>query len=239
MERKSFFKKFRESFKRENLRNDLLAGLIVLGPVVLTLYILSLIVSVFGNFFAKILSLLPFIAGIPPFLKTLIGLVIGIFLIYITGLSVRLFFGIELEKFFDRSMSRIPIVKTIYNAARELVKFVGTSQEKKLTAGRVAIFTLSDDGPYLMGFVTRDNPLEYGSKRFYTVFMPTTPNPTTGFYLMVEEDRLSFVDIDFNEAFKIIMTAGISISIKGGENIKNGLAQILEKVGRKDSKQGS
>ncbi|MDI6850945.1 MAG: DUF502 domain-containing protein [bacterium] len=231
-----FLERVKDSFKikKENIRSDFIAGLIVLGPLVLTLYILALLISIFGNFFANLILLLPFIREIPTFFRTLIGLIMGLVLIYLTGLSVRLFFGFELEYFINRVMSKIPVVNTIYNAARELVKFISSSQERKITAGKVVVFAISDNGPFLMGFVTRDEPLEKDDKKFYTVFYPTTPNPTTGFYLLVEENRLCFLDMDFNEAFKIIMTSGIGLNREGGEKLKNGLAILFEKINKKN-----
>uniref|UniRef100_A0A7V3ZY01 DUF502 domain-containing protein n=1 Tax=candidate division WOR-3 bacterium TaxID=2052148 RepID=A0A7V3ZY01_UNCW3 len=229
-----FLGRIKDSFKKENIRGDFIAGLIVLGPLVLTLYILSLLISVFGNFFANLILLLPFIQEIPAFLRTLIGLIIGMVLIYLTGLSVRLFFGFELEYFINSVMSKIPVVNTIYNATRELVKFISSSQERKIAAGKVVLFAISDNGPFLMGFVTREEPLEKEGKKFYTVFSPTTPNPTTGFYLLVEEEKICFLDMDFNDAFKIIMTSGIGLDKEGGEKLKNGLALLSKKINKKD-----
>ena len=231
---KKFLQKLKDSFRKENLREDFIAGLVVLGPLVLTLYILWVVISLFGNFFAQLVLLLPFVREIPPFLKTLIGLFIGLVLLYLAGLSVRLFFGFELENYIHRLMSRIPLVRTIYNASRELMKFIGGSQERKVTSGKVVLFTIGDEGPFLMGFLTKEEPFEKDGKRYYMVFSPTVPNPTTGFYLIVEEKRLAFLDMDFNEAFKVIMTAGIGLDREGGEKLKNGLASLFEKINKKN-----
>ncbi|MGB9824596.1 MAG: DUF502 domain-containing protein [Candidatus Hydrothermia bacterium] len=230
----SFGERLKSSLKKEYIREDLLAGLLVLGPVVLTLYIVFTIISFFGNFFAKLLILLPFISHIPPILKTLIGVIVGVILIYVTGLSVRLFFGFELQRFLDRIMSKIPVVRSIYNAIRDLFQFLHPSQDLKQGAGRFVVFKISEDGPYLAGFVTSPKPLENNGKRYYTIFMPTTPNPTTGFFFMVEEKNLSFVDLDYEDALKFVITAGIFMP-EGGENIKNGLAKLYKKVSKEST----
>ncbi|MDD5572213.1 MAG: DUF502 domain-containing protein, partial [Candidatus Hydrothermia bacterium] len=223
------FRKLKGSFKKETVREDFITGLLVLGPLLVTIYLVVFLVSVIGNFFARIVAPVPFVGSVPPFLKTIFGLVIGILLIYIAGLLVRLVFGLELESFVNRTVNRIPVVKTIYSAVREFLKYITNPRSIKISSGRVVLFTISDGGPFLMGFLTRDEPLEVEGKRFYMVFMPTTPNPTTGFYFVVEESRLSFVDMSFEEGTKIAMTAGISMNTQGGEIIQNGIAEVLKR----------
>jgi len=234
MENQSFWQKFKSSFKKQYLREDFATGLIVLGPIVLTIYIVLTVISIFGNIFAKVLVLLPFVSHIPPILKTLLGVVFGLLLIYLAGISVRLFFGFELEIFLKNLVSRIPLVNSIYNAIRELLLFITRSSEKKV-GGKVALFRLTDDGPSMIGFVTQEKPLVVDGKGFYSVFMPTTPNPTTGFYFLVNEKDIQFLDMDFEEAFKIIMTAGIASSEEGGEILKHGLARLFKELNEKAS----
>ncbi|MEO0272386.1 MAG: DUF502 domain-containing protein [candidate division WOR-3 bacterium] len=231
-----FWQKVRSSLKKEYVKQDLITGLIVLGPVVLTLYIVFTVISIFGNFFAQLLILLPFITQIPSIVKTLIGATVGFVVVYLTGLSVRLFFGLELENFFTKMMNRIPVVKTIYNAIRDLVRFISPTSEKKFSSSKIVVFRIGKSGTYLLGFVTSDKPIESNGKKFYTIFMPTTPNPTTGFFFLVEEEDLSFVDIDYEDAIKLIMTAGI-IMPEGGESLRDGLARLLKKVNEESSGQ--
>lgn len=234
MASQSFWQRVKSSFKKEYLREDVIAGLIVLGPVVVTLYIVFTVISIFGNFFAQLLILLPFITQIPSYVKTLIGALVGLIVVYLTGLSVRLFFGLELEKFLNKVMNRIPVVKTIYNAIRDLIKFISPTSEKKFSSSKVVVFRIGKSGTYLLGFVTSDKPIENNGKRFYTIFMPTTPNPTTGFFFIVEEEDLSFLDLDYEDAIKLIMTAGI-IMPEGGESLKDGLTELLKKTNEKSS----
>lgn len=223
-------KKLKELFNSDNLKRDFLTGLIALGPLILTLYILFTFISLFGNFFANLLLLIPGVESIPPIVKTIIGFLIGLILVFLAGLSARIFIEFQLESFINNLVSKIPLVNTIYNAVRDLLGFFSMSKEKNLQQSRTALFKLNDGGPYFLGFVTREAPLEVDGKKIYTVFMPTTPNPTTGFYFLVEESRLVFVDLDLTDAFKIIMTAGLSLDIKGGESLYNGFAELLKKT---------
>jgi len=140
------------------------------------------------------------------------GLEIFISIILITligGLSLS-FIGKKMLDLFNNVLKRIPILRTIYSALGQMTEtFTKSDKGKK----NVVLLEYPRKGAWAVGFATKDNRGEINNKTKKTlvnVFVPTTPNPTSGFLLMIPKDELIYLDMSFEEASKFIVSAGTS-----------------------------
>jgi len=197
-------------FKRKSvsivakLRNYFITGIVVLVPIGITLYL--------TKFFIKISSkLIP--AEINPnnYLPILIpGLEIILAIIFITliGYLSLSFIGKKILQLFNDLLKRIPILRTIYSAIGQMAE---TLAPKRKSRKSVVLVEYPRKGSWAVGFATKDNKGEISKKtnqKLVNVFIPTTPNPTSGFLLMFPKEDLIYLDMNFEEASKFIVSAG-------------------------------
>ena len=189
------------------LRNYFITGAIVLIPIGFTIYLTLFVVKVSSGLLPKTINpnnYLPF--SIPG-----IEIIITIILItFIGGLSLS-FLGKKFLELFNNTLKRIPILRTIYSAVGQLTKsFTQTNNSEK----SVVVLEYPRKGIWVVGFATKDNTGEISDKikdKLVNVFVPTTPNPTSGFLLMVPKKDLIYLDMNFEEASRFIVSAGTSI----------------------------
>jgi|TARA_B110000971_G_scaffold131148_1_gene134209 uncharacterized membrane protein len=189
------------------LRNYFITGAIVLIPIGFTIYLTLFVVKVSSGLLPKTINpnnYLPF--SIPG-----IEIIITIILItFIGGLSLS-FLGKKFLELFNNTLKRIPILRTIYSAVGQLTEsFTQTNNLEK----SVVVLEYPRKGIWVVGFATKDNTGEISDKikdKLVNVFVPTTPNPTSGFLLMVPKKDLIYLDMNFEEASRFIVSAGTSI----------------------------
>tara|TARA_B100001250_G_scaffold367723_1_gene349953 strand:+ start:369 stop:998 length:630 start_codon:yes stop_codon:yes gene_type:complete len=202
----STFKKKRISLFAK-LRNYFITGIVVLIPIGLTLYLTKFIIEVSSNLLPKEINpnnYLPF--NIP-------GLEIIVTIIFITiigSLSLS-FIGKKILQLFNDLLKRIPILRTIYSAIGQLTETFApqNSSQKK----SVVLVEYPRKGSWAVGFATKDNEGEISKKtntELVNVFVPTTPNPTSGFLLMFPKNEIKYLDMTFEEASRFIVSAGTS-----------------------------
>ena len=188
------------------LRNYFITGIVVLVPIGVTLYL--------TRFFIRVSSkLIP--AEINPnnYLPVLIpGLEIVLAIIFITliGYLSLSFIGKKILQLFNDLLKRIPILRTIYSAIGQMAE---TLAPKKNSKKSVVLFEYPKKGSWAVGFATKDNKGEISKKtnqKLVNVFIPTTPNPTSGFLLMFPKKEIIYLDMNFEEASKFIVSAGTS-----------------------------
>ena len=199
-------------FKRKSvsivakLRNYFITGIVVLVPIGITLYL--------TKFFIRISSkLIP--AEINPnnYLPILIpGLEIVLAIIFITliGYLSLSFIGKKILQLFNDLLKKIPILRTIYSAIGQMAE---TLAPKTTSRKSVVLIEYPRKGSWAVGFATKDNKGEISKKtnqNLVNVFVPTTPNPTSGFLLMFPKDEVIYLDMTFEEASKFIVSAGTS-----------------------------
>ena len=188
------------------LRNYFITGAIVLIPIGITIYLTLLIIRISSNFLPRKInpnSYLPFdVPGIEILITIILITLIG-------GLSLS-FLGKKFLEIFNNILKRIPILRTIYSAVGQLTEsFTQSSDSKK----SVVILEYPRKGIWVVGFSTKDNKGEIAEKtkeELVNVFVPTTPNPTSGFLLMVPKEDLIYLDMSFEEASRFIVSAGTS-----------------------------
>ena len=188
------------------LRNNFIAGIVALIPIGITLYLTLFIIKLSTNLVPKEInpnSYLPF--DIP-------GLEIFIALILITfvGWISLSFLGKKFFELFNNILKKIPILRTIYSAIGQMTESF-TKEDKNQSS--VVLLEYPRKGIWVVGFATKENQGVIEDKvkeELINVFVPTTPNPTSGFLLMVPKKELIYLDVTFEQASKFIVSAGTS-----------------------------
>ena len=200
----SIKEKKRSIFAR--IRNNFIAGVVVLIPIGITVYLTFFIVSISSKILPKEINpnhYLPY--SIPG-----VEIIISIFLITFVGWLSLSFLGKRLLNLFNNILKRIPILRTIYSAIGQMTEtFTKTDKNKK----NVVLVEYPRKGSWAVGFATKENSGDITRKTkrdLVNVFIPTTPNPTSGFLLMFPKEEVIYLDLTFEEASKFIVSAGTS-----------------------------
>ena len=198
-----FIKKSKKSlFAR--IRNNFIAGIVVLIPIGITLYLTLAIVKVSSKILPKEINpnnYLPY--DIPG-----IEIIIALLLITFIGWLSLSFIGKKLLNIFDNILNKIPILRTIYSAFTQMLE---TFTKSEVNKKNVVLVEYPRKGTWAVGFATNKNTGEIKNKigqEVVNVFVPTTPNPTSGFLLMFPKEDVIYLDITFEQASKFIVSAG-------------------------------
>ena len=186
------------------IRNNFIAGIVVLIPIGITLYLTLFIIRVSGNIIPKEINPNNYLPFDIPGLEILTALL----LITIIGWVSLSFIGKKFFEFFNNVLKKIPILRTIYSAIGQMTEsFTKTDNKQK----SVVLLEYPRKGVWAVGFATKKNEgviKEKIKENLVNVFVPTTPNPTSGFLLMVPEKDLIYLDVSFEQASKFIVSAG-------------------------------
>ncbi len=188
------------------LRNNFIAGVVVLIPIGITVYLTLFITKISSKILPKELNpnhYLPY--DIPG-----VEIIISIILITFIGWLSLSFIGKKLLEIFNNILKRIPILRTIYSAFVQMLDIFNKSDENKKN---VVLVEYPRKGSWAVGFATRENKGEISKKskqNLVNVFVPTTPNPTSGFLLMFPKEEVIYLDMSFEEASRFIVSAGSS-----------------------------
>ena len=199
MEKKSIKKSL---FAR--LRNNFIAGIVVLIPIGITLYLTIFFIRVSGNIIPKEINPNNYLPFNIPGVEILVAL---IFITLIGWLSLS-FLGKKFFELFNNLLKKIPILRTIYSAIGQMTESLTKSDNKQKS---VVLLEYPRKGIWAVGFATKENKgiiRDKINEDLINVFVPTTPNPTSGFLLMVPKKDLIFLDISFEQASKFIVSAG-------------------------------
>ncbi len=188
------------------IRNYFIAGMVVLIPIGITVYLTMFMISISSKILPKEINpnhYLPY--DIPG-----VEILISVFLITLIGWLSLSFLGKKLLNLFDNILKKIPILRTIYSAIVQMTETFTKSEKGKKN---VVLVEYPRKGSWAVGFATKKNSGEISektNKKLINVFVPTTPNPTSGFLLMFPEDEVIYLDLTFEEASKFIVSAGTS-----------------------------
>jgi uncharacterized membrane protein len=192
-------------------RTNLLIGLFLLAPLVGTLLIVKFVIDFISSYIVPE-RLLDSNFGI---LYRIAAFLVVLAVIYFVGLLTRNFFGRKIYHLVDGVLTHIPIINSVYTSIRQISESIVNTQST-LFKDVVAV-QFPREGLYSMGFVTSPVPefiakkIKGDGKNFICVFVPTTPNPTTGFFLMVARSELVFLNISVASAMKMVITAGAAL----------------------------
>ena len=188
------------------IRNYFITGVVVLIPIGFTLYLTKILIGISSNLIPKNLNpnhYLPFdIPGVEILISILLITLVG-------GLSLS-FFGKRILKLIDDLFQRIPFLRTVYSA---IVQMTETFSKKNDDTKSVVLVEYPRKGVWAIGFATKENTGEMAdktNKKLINVFVPTTPNPTSGFLLMFPIEDVIYLNMSFEEASKFIVSAGTS-----------------------------
>lgn len=199
-------------------RQNILAGILVTVPFAITLYILytvgrwivGLISTAPSKLLSTVLHSLPTFSQLLNFTAALLAILI---IVLIIGAVARNIVGRKLLAFSEYLINKIPLARTIYIATKQIIEtLMGRGGMKNLK--RVAMFEYPRKGIYSIGFIT--STIEDGQhhnlsgRRLVSIFVPTTPNPTSGYYIMLPEEDIKELPISVEDAFRIIMSAGLA-----------------------------
>ncbi|MDC3127733.1 DUF502 domain-containing protein [Candidatus Pelagibacter bacterium] len=195
--KKSFFSR---------IRNYFIAGIVALIPIGITLYLTLFIIKLSTNLIPKEINPNNYLPFDIPGLEILIALI----LITLVGWLSLSFLGKKFFELFNSVLRKIPILRTIYSAIGQMTESFTKNDKDKSS---VVLLEYPRKGVWAVGFATQENKGIISKKvdqNLVNVFLPTTPNPTSGFLLMVPKSDLIYLDVSFEQASKFIVSAGTS-----------------------------
>ena len=199
------FKKKKSSILAK-LRNYFFTGILVLVPLGFTLYLTIFLISISSKLVPDDINPNNYLPFSIPGLEIIVSI---LFITLIGGLSLS-FLGKKVLSFINDLLKKIPILRTIYSAIGQMTE---TFTDRKKSKKSVVLVEYPRKGSWAVGFATKDNKGEITNKtnkKLVNVFVPTTPNPTSGFLLMFPKDEIIYLDMSFEEASKFIVSAGTS-----------------------------
>ena len=186
------------------LRNYFITGVVVLIPIGFTLYLSKILIGLSSKILPENINPNSYLPYAIPGIEIIISV---LFITFVGGLSLS-FFGKKILKLIDDLFKRIPLLRTIYSAISQMTE---TFSKKDNDKKSVVLVEYPRKGVWAVGFATRGNTTEMATKtnkKLVNVFVPTTPNPTSGFLLMFPKDEIIYLDMTFEEASKFIVSAG-------------------------------
>ena len=191
------------------LRKYIITGLLIWVPLGITIFVIKLLVGLMD----QTLVLLPpawrpeavFGFNIPG-----LGIVISAMIVFITGFILTNLAGKQLINLWENFLDRIPLVRSIYSAVKQVMQTILSSDNN--TFNEVLLIEYPRKGVWTIGFKTSDSPESFDAvtnQDLITVFVPTTPNPTSGFILFVPKPDVIKMDIDVEDALKMVMSLGV------------------------------
>ena len=189
------------------LRNYFITGVVVLIPIGFTLYLSKVLISISSNIIPENINPNNYLPFAIPGIEIIISLVL---ITIVGGLSLS-FLGKRILKFIDDLFKRIPVLRTIYSAIVQMTETFSNKDDSDKKS--VVLVEYPRKGVWAVGFATKENKGEMAQKtnqKLINVFVPTTPNPTSGFLLMFPIDDVIYLNMTFEEASKFIVSAGTS-----------------------------
>jgi len=194
----------------QKIKSNLLAGIATIVPLALTVYVLQVTIELtiwIGGTVAEPLERFVNVT-FPGFglLTSLVGLLIVFLALFIFGGLARNVFGKRVVKWVENIFKKIPLVDSIYGTTKQLIETISGSNNNSFK--KVVYIEYPRKGMWTLGFVTSESTNQT-NEEFYHLFVPTTPNPTSGFFLIIAKEDTTPADIDVEEAFRMIVSSGI------------------------------
>ena len=191
------------------LRNYFLTGLLVIVPISVTGYVIWVLIKAMDS----ILRFVPAKYLPETYLRVPIpglGLTLVVIIVLAVGILTRNFLGSKLIQLGEKIVDRIPLARILYISVKQLMEALILQKSKAFQ--KAALIEYPRQGVYVIAFITGESRGEIQrvtQKKMMNVFVPTTPNPTSGFYILVPEDEIILLEMSVEDAFKLIMSGGI------------------------------
>jgi uncharacterized membrane protein len=191
------------------IRKYLIAGLLIWIPLLVTIFVINFIVSLLD----KSLALLP--KSLQP-INILgwhipgLGVVLSLVILFFTGMFMTNFLGKKLFSIWNRFINRIPVIRSIYMGVKQIMETIFSPSGKAFK--NVLLVQYPRKGMWSIAFQTGDTSKEvtkYVNQDMITIFIPTTPNPTSGFLMMVPHEEVTFLDMSVDQALKMVISLGV------------------------------
>ncbi|MFP8874529.1 MAG: DUF502 domain-containing protein [Myxococcota bacterium] len=196
------------------IRRYFLAGLLAFAPIGITVWAIAWIIGRLDNLLLpRLLELLFPGVEAAPSIPPLVGALFTFLVILLAGVIARHLFGGELIRIWERLLSRVPVARSIYGGIKQLFEAILGSSSTSERFQRVVLVEYPRKHLYALAFATGETQAALQRvlphERLVNCFIPTTPNPTSGFYLIIPEEEIYDVDLSVEQAFKMIMSAGL------------------------------
>ncbi len=189
-----------------HVKARMISGLLVLLPLVITLFVLKWGFAALTAFVLPVLKELPVLKDLPGGVLVFISTILALLMIYLVGMFTTHLIGRRFILMGERLMLKLPIVKSVYSASKQVMDTFSSSTKASFTATVLVEFPHA--GSLAVGFIT-GTILNPQGKMLYRVFVATTPNPTSGFLIMLPEESVTFTDISVEDGIKMIVSGGM------------------------------
>ena len=205
------------------LQRHFLTGLLAIAPLVITTWILWRLYAIISATMRPWLARIPAVTeAYPDFFLTLIGVVVFVLLITLVGLFTRNLIGVAFFRLLERFFQQIPVVKSVFSVVQQIAGVF--LQDQRRAFQQVVVFAYPRPGVYSLGFVTRDE----ADDDLVNVFLPTAPNPTSGFMLLMPRAEIRPVGIPVEDAIKLIVSGGSIMTAAQATRIRGCIDDRLE-----------
>lgn len=198
------------------IRNAFISGLILLAPLGVTILVVNFLLDNIGrpasNFFIRCIQ--PDYQGEVGFAIKAIATLVVIILITLVGFLSNYFFGKFVIRFTEGLLTRVPFISTVYSTVKQIVQTF--SAEKRAVFQQVVLIEFMRKGLYVIGFITSENKGEVQSRTredLINIFVPTTPNPTSGFLVMIAKKDVTPLDMSISDGMKFIISGGTVVPV--------------------------
>lgn len=193
---------------KNKIKRHFITGLVAILPLALTVGVVWFLIQRIGGFLGNYFTRIPTFANISRPLSSFLGFVTVIIGVYLIGLVTSGFLGRWFVKQMDNMMTKVPFIKVLYNASRRLANTIFLDRS---AFSKVVLIQYPWENTYTLAFLTNKDKWTISNKEYYNIFLPTSPNPTSGYYLLYPVSDVVLTDISIQEGFKIIASGGIII----------------------------
>lgn len=188
----------------KKLRDYFLTGLFVLLPIGITLWVVITLLTFVNNLILPYIRVFIPIPDIPG-----LGVLTTLLLVLATGILAQNYFGKKFFEWWDKILNKIPLVRAIYSATKQTMESLISNKDK---FKKTVLVEFPRENTLSIAFVA--NEIEINNKNYYVVYVPTAPNPTSGYTIFVPEEEVIHVDISVDEAMKVILSGGLVMKNK-------------------------
>jgi uncharacterized membrane protein len=193
---------------RRHLLAKMLSGLLIVIPFFIAYFVLVIVFRMILSIISPILRL-GLYSGMPESIVTILSVIILVFIVYLFGVLATYSFGKKMVALTETLLLKIPLLKTVFSASKTAISAL--SVQKEASFHSVVFIEFPKEGYWTFGFVTGVTS-DINGQKYYKIFMPTTPNPTTGFFMIVNQKDVIQTDISVEDALQSLLTGGILFS---------------------------
>lgn len=194
------------------MKKKFITGIIAILPIGLTLFVIWFLVIKIGGILSVVFKAIPLLSQLPSPIISVIGFLALLLLIYIIGVITSSYIGNKILKYTENLFARVPLIRTLLISAR---KFTDAIFMDKSAFKKAVLIEWPRKGTYTIAFMTNETSWEIdGEQGNVNLFMPTTPNPTTGFYIIIPRSQVIETNLSIDEAIRALISGGVVLPEK-------------------------